>query len=365
MEPVALCSSGRERVVACLAEQLVGRGHQVTVFASGDSSTSARLVPVVDQALGRHTRYQDSAPFEAIALGKLARDAGSFDVIHSHIEIAGFPLARCLPGPMVSTIYGRLDVPEMIPLYGEFADVPLVSVSEAQRRPVPYANWVGTVYPGIEDEVVRFQTRPGAYLAFLGPFTPDAGLDTAIRVACRAGMPLKVATHEMPAPERDPNAAVSCAYYEEVIKPLLRKPGVEFVGEIAGAERDRFLGDAAGLLYPLRWPEPFGLTIAESLACGTPVVALQWGCVLEVLEHGTTGFIVETEDELVAAVQALGSIDRNQCRLVAERCFSAAVMALRYERIYAALLTSAEAPDPAIACPNSQSDHTPALWPAA
>jgi glycosyltransferase involved in cell wall biosynthesis len=365
MEPVALGSSGRERVIACLAEQLVGRGHQVTVFASGDSSTSARLVPVVDQGLGRSPCYRDAAPFEAIALGKLAREVDGFDVAHSHIEMAGFPLARCLPRPVVSTIYHRLDVPEMVPLYGEFADVPLVSVSEAQRRPVPYANWVGTVYPGIEADAVRFEPRPGGYLAFLGPFSPDAGLDTAIRAACRAGMPLKVATYEMPAPDRNPNAAVSCAYYDEVIKPLLLEPGVEFVGEITGAERDRFLGGAAGLLYPLRWSEPFGLTIAESFACGTPVIALQWGCVLEVLEHGTTGFIAETEDEVVAAVQALDTIDRNQCHLVAERCFSAAVMAQRYERIYAALLAGAEAPDPTMACPISQQDQTPALEPAA
>ena len=329
---------GTERVVADLTEQLVRRGHEVTLFASGDSPTPARLVPIVDQALWRHPRYRDFAPFLAIALGKLAREADRYDIVHNHLDFVGFPLARCLPCPVVSTLHGRLDLPEAVPLYDEFGDVPLVSISDAQRRPVPHANWVANVPHGIDVESFTFSPRPEPYLAFLGRIAPDKGLDTAIRAARRAGMPLKIGARLPLGMDDDPNARADRAYYEEIIKPLLREPGIELIGEVGGGDKDRLLGNAVALLFPIRWPEPFGLVMVEALACGTPVVALREGSVPEVIEHGATGLICDDEDEMVRAIGHLGEIDRVRCRAAAEWRFSAAKMAERYERVYEQLV---------------------------
>jgi glycosyltransferase involved in cell wall biosynthesis len=328
---------GTERIVAILTEELVRRGHEVTLFASGDSVTSAQLVPIVDQALWHHPEYGDFAPFWAIALGKLAARAAEFDVIHSHLDFIGFPLARTVPCPMVSTLHGRLDLPELVPLYHEFADVPLVSISDAQRQPVPQANWVATVQHGIDLAAFTFVPHTGAYLAFLGRISPDKGLDTAIQVARRAGLPLKIAAREPLAIEGDRNTNQDWTYYEAVIKPLLSEPGVEFIGEVGGSEKDQFLGGAAALLFPIRWPEPFGLVMIEALACGTPVIAFRAGSVPEVITDGRTGFICADEGALVAAVGNLSHIDRSGCRAVAEQRFSARAMADGYEQVYAQL----------------------------
>jgi len=334
---------GTERVVSTLTEELVRRGHDVTLFASGDSTTTARLVPIVDSALWRHPHYQDFTAFWAIALGKLARQAGRFDIVHNHLDFVAFPQARGLPCPMVSTVHGRLDLAELAPLYEEFSDVPLISISDAQRRPVPRANWVATIHHGINLDAFTFNPHPGRYLAFLGRITPDKGLDTAIRVARRAGMPLRIAAREPLTIRGDQNTDADWDYYTGVIKPMLREPNVEFIGEVGGTEKDGFLNNAAALLFPIRWPEPFGLVMAEALACGTPVVAFREGSVPEVIDHGRTGFIASDEDRLVQAIRQLASIDRERCRAEAVRRFSAGRMTEQYERVYEWQIRSARA----------------------
>jgi glycosyltransferase involved in cell wall biosynthesis len=330
---------GTERVVATLTEELVRRGHDVTLFASGDSRTAARLVRTVDRALWhRDPPYKDLAPFWPITLGCLAEHFHEFDVIHNHLDYWAFPLARVAPCPVVTTLHGRLDLPELQPLYRAFSDVPLVSISDAQRAPVPFANWVATIYHGIELDQFTFNPQPRGYLAFLGRIAPEKGLDTAVRVAQRTGLPLKIAARKPLQFSRDPNVRRDWRHFNEVIQPLLGTDGVEFIGEVGGREKDTFLGGAAALLFPISWPEPFGLVMAEALACGTPVLALSHGSVPEVIRHGRTGYICDSEDQLVAAVGRLPEIDRAACRAEAERRFSSGAMAEHYEQVYSALL---------------------------
>jgi len=338
---------GTERVVATLTDELVSRGHDVTLFASGDSRTAARLVPIVDRALWhREPPYQDLAPFWAIALGCLADHLSEFDVIHNHLDFWSFPLARVAPCPLVTTLHGRLDLPEQQPLYHEFSDVPLVSISDAQRSPVPGANWVATIYHGIELDQFTFNPHPGGYLAFLGRIAPEKGLDTAVRVARRSGLPLKIGARKPLQFARDPNVRRDWRYFNEVIQPLLGEDGVEFIGEVGGRDKDAFLAGAAALLFPITWPEPFGLVMAEALACGTPVLALRHGSVPEVIRHGVTGYICTTEDELVEAVGWIDEIDRAACCADAERRFSPGAMAAQYERVYQQLLGGNGASNP-------------------
>jgi glycosyltransferase involved in cell wall biosynthesis len=332
---------GTERVVSTLTEELVRRGHEVTLFASGDSRTSARLVPTCEQALWRQVpAYRDFAPMWSVTLGKALRELDNFDVVHSHLDHFGFALTRQASTPMVSTLHGRLDLPEYQPLYREFADVPLVSISHAQRTPVPWANFVATVHHGIDLERFTFNPLPDSYLAYLGRVSPEKGLDTAIRVARRAGLPLKVAAR-MPLPFRsDPDVRADWEYWEHVVQPVLGSD-VEIVGEVGGAEKDALLRNAAAVLFPIRWPEPFGLVMVEALACGTPVLALRGGSVPEVVRDGVTGFVCDTEDELVTAVSRLGDLNRWTCRREAERRFSPAAMARAYERVYERVIGAA------------------------
>ena len=235
----------------------------------------------------------------------------------------------------MTTLHGRLDLPQLKPLYEEFADVPLVSISDAQRQPAPDANWLATVHHGIDIDQYTFNPVGGRYLAFLGRISPEKGVDTAIRVAQRAGMPLKIAAR-LPLPlKHDANAQADRVYFEQVVQPLLEDSNAEMIGQVGGRDKDEFLGHAAALLFPIRWPEPFGLVMPEALACGTPVLALRHGSVPEVLRDGETAFIRDSEDELVETVSRLGQIDRARCRAEAERRFSPAAMAAAYEEVYA------------------------------
>jgi glycosyltransferase involved in cell wall biosynthesis len=330
---------GTERVVSTLTEELVRLGHQVTLFATGDSSTSARLVPTVDGALWHaDPPYQDLTAFSATVLGKLARELNSFDVVHNHLDYLAYPLARLAPCPVVTTLHGRLDLPEYQHVYREFDDVPLVSISDAQRLPVPDAHWVGTVYHGIPLEDFTFNPRPGRYLAFLGRISPDKGLDTAIRVSRRAGVRLRIGARKPLRLKGDPNVQADWEHYHNDVKPLLERGHATLIGEVAGEAKDRFLRNAAALLFPIRWPEPFGLVMAEALACGTPVIALRDGSVPEIIADGVTGFICSSEEEMVDAVGRIGEIDRARCRVEAERRFSPGAMAIAYTHLYERLL---------------------------
>jgi glycosyltransferase involved in cell wall biosynthesis len=250
----------------------------------------------------------------------------------------GFSLASaCNGAPFVSTLHSRLDTPALWPTYRAFSELPLVSISNAQRRPLARANWLGTVHHGIDLHAFEFHPRVGSYLAFLGRISPDKGLDVAIRVARRAGMQLLIAARP-PLPFDHPEFERDRCYFADVIRPMLREPGIELIGEVGGAEKTRFLGEAAALIFPIRWPEPFGLVMPEALACGTPVLALGEGSVPEVLRHGVTGFVCSLEDDLVAAVGRLAEIDRGACRREAERRFSPEAMADGYEDVFARAL---------------------------
>jgi glycosyltransferase involved in cell wall biosynthesis len=329
---------GTERVIHTLTEELVRRGHDVTLFASGDSQTSARLVPTFDEAIW-HQRppFEDEVPPWTVVLGKVQRQLDEFDVVHSHLDFFGLPLSRQSVVPVVTTLHGRLDMRELQPVFAEFVEVPLVSISNAQRRPVAWANFVATVHHGIELSQFTFNPKPEGYLAFLGRVSPEKGLDTAIRLARRVGLPLKVAAR-IPKPDmRSKWARTDWHYWQKHIQPVLDND-VEIIGEVGGADKDAFLRNASALLFPIDWPEPFGLVMIEALACGTPVLALNRGSVPELIEDGRTGFVRDSEDELTEAVTRLHEIDRARCRAEAERRFSPAAMAQAYELVYECLV---------------------------
>jgi glycosyltransferase involved in cell wall biosynthesis len=329
---------GTERVISVLTEELVARGHDVTLFAPGDSETQATLVPSVPRALWHQKlQYRDFAPFWAVVLGKLISELGKFDIVHSHLDFFGFPLARIAPCPVLTTLHSRLDFPELLPLYQAFPDIPLVSISDAQRDPVPDANWVATVYHGIKLDEFDFNPKRGRYVAFLGRISPEKGLDTAIRVAQKADVPLKIAARKPLPFKQDPDIRRDWEYYNDEIRPLLKSRKVEFVGEVDGADKSALLGGAAALLFPIRWPEPFGLVMVEAMACGTPVLALRGGSVPEVIADGETGCICDSEDDLVEAMQHVDRYDRARCRAEVEQRFSPAAMSQGYERVYGQL----------------------------
>jgi glycosyltransferase involved in cell wall biosynthesis len=323
----------------------VRRGHDVTLFASGDSKTGARLVPLVDTALWHHDPpYRDFLPFWTMVLDLVAPQLDTFDVVHSHLDHFGYPLARLARRPVVTTLHGRLDLPELEALHDRVTDVPLVSISDAQREPAPRANWVATVYHGIPLDTLSLNPKRGDYLAFLGRISPEKGLDTAIDVARRAGLPIKIAARKPLESTDDPNVRRDWEYYTETIEPLLKNQSVELVGQVDEAQKHEFLCNAAALLFPIQWPEPFGLVMVEALACGTPVLAFRNGSVPEVLEHGVTGFICDTEEEMVDAVDRIDEIDRSRCRAEVERRFTPEVMTDAYERVYEQLIRQGPAP---------------------
>jgi glycosyltransferase involved in cell wall biosynthesis len=316
---------GTERVVSYLTEELVALGHEVTLFASGDSRTSAELVPVCPRALRLDPDRPEPNALHVVMLEEVFRRASRYDVIHFHVDTLHLPLARRYDVPSVTTLHGRLDLRGLERLYAEYADLPLVSISNSQREPLEWANWVATVYHGIPLDLHRPTYGPGKYLAFLGRVSVEKRVDRAIAIAKRLDIPLKIA------------AKVDRAdwdYFKQEIEPLISPPLVEFVGEINDEEKSAFLGDAIALLFPIDWPEPFGLSMIEAMACGTPVVAFRCGSVPEVVDEGVTGFIVDDLDSAVSAVREAARLDRRRVRERFEMRFSAKRMAQDYCKVY-------------------------------
>jgi glycosyltransferase involved in cell wall biosynthesis len=320
---------GTERVVSWLTEKLVSRGHDVTLFASGDSVTTARLVPACKKALRLDSQCIDPIPHHVLMLEDVFAQADDFDIIHFHTDYLHFSRIRRERIPSVTTLHGRLDIPDLVPLYREFTDLPLVSISDTQRKPLPWVNWIGTVHHGMPADSLCLRQTPGDYLAFLGRISPEKGLDRAIEIAIRSGMPLKIAAKVDRADQK---------YFEEEIKPALKHPLVEFIGEIGNSDKQEFLGNAAALLFPIAWPEPFGLVMIEAMACGTPVIAYPFGSVPEIIAPGVSGFLVRNDKEAVRAVERIGEIDRLECRRHFELNFSDERMARDYLRIYQQLI---------------------------
>src|SRR5437764_13522715 len=290
---------GTERVVSYLTEELVRQGHQVTLFASGDSVTSARLVAACPRALRLDDQCEDQLAYSMVLIEQVFQQAQAFDVIHFHIDYLHFPLAIRQHTPHVTTQHGRLNIPDLVPLYQTFPTVPVVSISHAQRAPLPWLHWCGFLYHAPPPEIYTFRQTPGTYLAFLGRVSPEKGLEQAITIAQRVGMPLKIAAKVDRADQE---------YFDEVIRPLLDHPLVEYLGEMGEADKADLLGQAYALLFPINWPEPFGLVMIEAMACGTPVVAYRRGSVPEVLDDGVTGWIVEGLEEAVQAVRRVSTL---------------------------------------------------------
>jgi len=325
---------GTERVVANLCDRLVEWNHQVTLFATGDSLTKAELVGLAPQALRGSERYVDPIAWHVLMMERLYKHADDFDLIHFHTDYLQFPMARRLDTPHVSTLHGRLDLPELAPLYREFAEMPLVSISLAQRKPLPGARWVGNVYHGLPKQSFSFTESPsGDYLAFLGRISPEKGLDDAIAIARASGMKLRIAAKVAKTDEH---------YFRREIKPLLASSDIEFLGEIGEHEKRAFLGEARALLFPICWPEPFGLVMIESLACGTPVIAYPRGSVGEILRDGESGYIVADRAAATAAVAKIEALSRRRCRQIFEERFTADTMARAYLSVYQSLVCGSQ-----------------------
>jgi glycosyltransferase involved in cell wall biosynthesis len=303
----------------------VRQGHRVTLFASGDSRTSAKLVAICDRALRLEREPTAAVALHMLLIEAVFAHADAFDVIHCHTDSVHLSRARRCPVPVITTLHGRLDVAGLEPLHREFAELPLVSISNAQRTPLPWASWAGTVYHGLPLELHRPHYDAGRYLVFLGRISPEKGLDRAITIAQRARLPLKIAA-KIDSADRE--------YFAAQIAPLLSSPGIEYLGEIDENAKARLLGDAVALLFPIDWPEPFGLAMIEAMACGTPVIAFSRGSVPEVVDPGVTGYIVSSIEEAVACVERARGLDRRECRRQFERRFGAARMAREYTSIY-------------------------------
>lgn len=320
---------GTERVVSYLTEALVAQGHQVTLFGAGDSSTAADLVSVVPRSLRLDPTCTDALAPHMLMLEQVIARAHAFDVVHFHVDYLGFPFSRRLLCPSVTTLHGRLDQAHLVPIMEEYADMPLVSISDAQRKPLPDASWSRTVYHGLPSAMYRPRSEPGGYFAFIGRISPEKRVDRAIEVAKALGVPLKIAAKVDAADKK---------YYEAEIKPLLDHPLVEYIGEIGEDQKSEFLGRARALLFLIDWPEPFGLAMIEAMACGTPVVAFNGGSVPEVVDPGITGQIVSDMDEAVRAASTIHTLDRNIVRAHFERRFSADRMASEYVQLYGSLI---------------------------
>jgi glycosyltransferase involved in cell wall biosynthesis len=326
---------GTERVVSYVTEELVRLGHEVTLFASGDSQTSAALEAGCEMALRLDERCKDPLVYHLIMLDRLRRRADEFDIIHFHTDYLHFPLFADCWEKTLTTLHGRLDMPDLPVMMREYEMMPLVSISEAQRAPMPWANWCGTVLHGLPQNLHRLGNGSGGYLGFLGRISPEKAPDRAIEIARRAGLPLKIAAKV---------DAVDQEYYESKIVPLLRDPSISFIGEIGEADKGAFLGDALALLFPIDWPEPFGLVLIEAMANGTPVIAFGRGSVPEIIEDGATGFIVDDIQGAIEAVPLALRLDRRAIRECFEERFTAERMARDYLALYQRALSRRSAP---------------------
>jgi glycosyltransferase involved in cell wall biosynthesis len=326
---------GTERVVSWLTEELVRLGHEVTLFASGDSMTTARLVPCCPESLRLATDCIDQLAHHFVMLEKVMQEKDEFDLIHFHTDYLHFPVSSRDRYLHVTTLHGRLDIPDLVPLYEMYSDMPVIAISDSQSDPLPHLNWQGTVHHGFPPESYTMYRKSGNYLAFLGRTSPEKGLDRAIEIAQRAGMPLKIAA-KIDKVDQD--------YFEACIRPLLNSPDIEFLGEIGYPEKNKFLGEAAALLFPICWPEPFGIVMIEAMACGTPIIAYPFGSVPEVVKDGVSGYIVPDLQSAVNAVQKLDLLDRKKIRKHFEQHFTASRMAQDYLRIYERVATRKKAP---------------------
>ena len=316
---------GTERVVSWLTEELVRQGHDVTLFASGDSLTNANLVSVCPQALRLDPACWDPLAHHINLIEQVFQRKEEFDIVHFHIDYLHFPMSRREDLAQITTLHGRLDIPDLVPLYREFPEMPVVSISDAQRKPLPWVNWQGTVHHGMPLDKFAPRFDSGRYLAFLGRISPEKGVDQAIQIALASGMPLKIAA-KIDRVDRE--------YFETCIKPMLNHELIEFVGEIGDLEKNEFLGGASALLFPINWSEPFGIVLIEAMACALPVVAYPLGSVPEIIEDRVSGFVVHNVAEAAAAVRNLSAIDRRKCRRAFEERFSAKRMAHDYLSIY-------------------------------
>jgi len=325
---------GTERVVSYLTEELVGMGHEVTLFASGDSETAAQLIPACPRSLRLNKGCIDQLAHHYVMLEDVMERAEEFDIIHFHVDYLHFPLSRVIGFPHVTTLHGRLDLPDLVPLYRKFREIPVVSISQSQRKPLCWANWVGNVYHGVPD-FLPSGDGSGKYLAFLGRICPEKRVDRAIQIALEAGVPLKIAAKV---------DRVDREYYECKIKPLLANPNVEYIGEITEDQKADFLGNAYAHLFLIDWPEPFGLAMIEAMACGTPTIAFNCGSVPEVITHGASGLIVNNMREAVDAIAEASTLSRVACRREFETRFTASRMALDYVKLYEAMLSAKPLP---------------------
>lgn len=319
---------GTERVASYLTEELVRQGHDVTLFASGDSVTSARLISPCPRSL-RLNEVPDQLLPHVMMIDQVFERANEFDIIHFHIDYLHYPATRRAGFANLTTLHGRLDLPQLSDLYRQFNDMPLVSISNAQRTPIPEARWEGTVYHGLPEDLYHYHAEPGRYLAFVGRMSPEKGVDRAIEIALASGIELRIAAKVDPTEKE---------YFESTIAPMIDQPGITYIGEIDDRDKDEFVGNAMALVFPIDWPEPFGLIMIEAMACGTPVVAWRRGSVPEVLDHGETGFICDSFDETVAALHRIGEISREHCRHVFEERYSVSRMARDYVHIYERLV---------------------------
>jgi glycosyltransferase involved in cell wall biosynthesis len=324
---------GTERVIHWLTEELVALGHGVTLFASGDSSTSANLAPIWPKALRLDGAVKDPCALHMTMLEEVRRRAAEFDVLHFHLDYYPFSLFSRQPTPFLTTLHGRLDLPEHQPVFTTFSSIPVISISDSQRKPVPQARFIATIHHGMPEHLLTPQPIQPAYLAFLGRISPEKGIEHAVRIAQGCGLPLKIAA-KIDRVDRE--------YFEERIRPLLSLPGMEHIGEISDAEKPAFISGAIALLAPINWPEPFGLVMIEAMACGTPVIAFNRGAVPEILDHGLTGFIVEDEAGAIGAVARVSALSRAAIRRRFEARFTGRRMAEDYLAAYEGLIAAAE-----------------------